>query len=227
MVAVEKGAESYFNIHQGQHLYFRIDDHEYSVQVGGLIYNPLNQPPGFGGQAQFYTSRDEFANLTGQTDFNRILVAAPTYEEASIKALADRIQRQLEKLDVTTGGAAPVDGDNRILDPSQHFLQSTLDAIFLILGIMGGLALILGLLLVYNTITAVVGQQVTQIGVMKAIGAGTARILLIYFSGVLIYGLLAWLVSVPLAALGAQLFSNFLLYFFNVDVGSFNSRRML
>ncbi|MBE7473050.1 MAG: hypothetical protein DPW09_00170 [Anaerolineae bacterium] len=220
-VAVEKGADSYFNIQPGQKVYFRIDDKEYTVQVDGLVYNAFLQPPGFGGKAQFYASRDTFANLTGEENFNQILAAAPNYDETSVKGLADRMQRQLEKLDVDTGGAAPVDGDNRVLDPGQHFLQSTLDAIFLILGVMGGLALILGLLLVYNTITAVVGQQVTQIGVMKAIGAGTGQILLIYFSGVLIYGVLALLVAVPLGALGAQQFNNFLLYFFNVDPGPF------
>ncbi|HMR67842.1 MAG TPA: FtsX-like permease family protein, partial [Anaerolineae bacterium] len=220
-VAVEKGADSYFNIQPGQTVYFRIDDKVYTVQVGGLIYNSFLQPPGFGGKAQFYASRDTFANLTGEENFSRILAAAPRYEETSVKALADRMQRQLEKLKIDTGGAAPVDGDNRILDPDQHFLQSTLDAIFLILGVMGGLALLLGLLLVYNTITAVVGQQVTQIGVMKAIGAGTGQILLIYFSGVLVYGGLALLLAVPLGALGAQQLSNFLLYFFNVDPGPF------
>jgi len=220
-VAVEKGAESYFNIQQGQKVYFRIDDKEYVVQISGLVHNALLQPPGFGGKAQFYASRDEFANLTGEQNFNQILAAAPGYDEMSVKVLADKIQRQLEKLDIDTGGAAPVDGDNRLLDPNEHFLQSTLDAIFLILGVMAGLALILGLLLVYNTVTAVVGQQVTQIGVMKAIGAGTGQILLIYFSGVMVYGGLALLVAIPLGALGAQQFSNFLLYFFNIDSGPF------
>jgi putative ABC transport system permease protein len=220
-VAVEKGADSYFNIQQGQKVYFRIKDKEYTVQVGGLVHNALLQPPGFGGKAQFYINRNEFANLTGEENFDQILAGAASYDETSVKALADKIQRQLEKLDVDTGGAAPVDGDNRILDPGQHFLQSTLDGIFLILGVMGALALVLGLLLVYNTITAVVGQQVTQIGVMKAIGAGAGQILLIYFIGVLIYGVLALAIAIPLGALGGQQFSNFLLYFFNIDPGPF------
>lgn len=221
VVAVEKGSDYYFNILQGQTVYFRINDHEYTMQVGGLVYNAGLQPPGFGGKAQFYASRDTFTNLTGDGDFNQILAAAPVYEEVAVKDLADRVQRQLEKLDVDSNGSAPVDGDRRVMDPGKHFLQSTLDAIFLILGVMGGLALVLGLLLVYNTITAIVGQQITQIGVMKAIGAGTGQILLIYFSGVLIYGVLASLVAIPLGALGAQQFSNFLLYFFNIDPGPF------
>jgi len=219
-VAVEKGSDSAFNLLQGQPVIFRIKDHEYTVQVGGVIFNPFFGSPSFQGQTQFYASRDEFTNLTSQEDFNEIRASAPVYDETAVKALADRMQRQLEKLDVDTEGAIPTDsGDARILDPSQHIDQNTVDAVFLILGVMGGLALVLGLLLVYNTITAIVGEQVTQIGVMKAIGAGVGQILLIYFSGVLVYGVLALLVAIPLSALGAQQLSNFLLYVFNLDPG--------
>jgi putative ABC transport system permease protein len=218
-LAVEKGADANFNIHQGDQVYVRIDDQVRLLRVEGVVYNRTADPPGFGGKAQFYTSRDEFTNLTGEENFDRIMASAPVYEEAAIKDLADRMQRQLEKLDIDTNGAAPSDGDRRISDPQKHFLQSILDAIFLILGVMGGLALILGLLLVYNTITAIIGQQVSQIGVMKAIGASTRQILGVYFSGVLIYGLLALAVAVPLSAIGAQQLSNFLLRFFNMDPG--------
>ena len=219
-IAIDKGADSAFNIHQGQHITFRINDHEYTVQVGGVVFNPFVGAPSMSDQAQFYTSRDEFANLTGEENFDQILASAPAYDEVAIKDLADRVQRQLEKLDVDTNGSIPTDnGDARILDPSQHVDQNSVDAVFLILGVMGGLTLVLGLLLVYNTITAVVGQQITQIGVMKAIGAGAGQILLIYFSGMLIYGVLALLVAIPLSTLGAQQFSNFLLYVFNLDPG--------
>src|SRR5687767_10819817 len=76
-VAVEKGAESYFGISQEQRLYFRIKEHEYPMQVGGLVYNASINSPGFGAKAQFYTSRATFANLTGEQGFNQILAAAP------------------------------------------------------------------------------------------------------------------------------------------------------
>lgn len=166
-MAVEKGAESNFNIPQGQRVYLRLNDHEYTMQVGGLIYNAFLQPPGFGGKAQFYTSRDEFTNLSGEQDFNQILAAAPSYNEAAVKDLADRMQRQLEKLDVDSSGAAPVDGDRWVMDPNQHFLQNSLDAIFLILGVMGGLALTLVLLTISNTFRnkgRVILTQLTLVG---------------------------------------------------------------
>ena len=219
-LAVEKNSDVNFNIHEGDEVYVRINDHLRLLRVEGVVYNRTAEPAGFGGQAQFYASRDEFTNLTGEQNFDQIQASAPIYDGAALKDLADRMQRQLEKLNIETAGAAPGDSsDRRVSDPQKHFLQAILDAIFLILGVMGVLALILGLLLVYNTITAIVGQQVTQIGVMKAIGASTDQILLVYFSGILIYGLLALLIAIPLSAVGAQQLSNFLLHFFNMDPG--------
>jgi putative ABC transport system permease protein len=82
-------------------------------------------------------------------------------------------------------------------------------------------ALILGLFLVYNTITAIISQQIPQIGVLKAIGATRGQILLIYYTTVLIYGLLAALISVPLGALGAHGLRVWMVDFMTMDPGPF------
>ena len=73
-----------------------------------------------------------------------------------------------------------------------------IDGVFFILQVMAFAALILGLFLVYNTITAIISQQVPQIGVLKAIGATRGQILGLYYATIVIYGLLAVLVSIPL-----------------------------
>jgi putative ABC transport system permease protein len=81
---------------------------------------------------------------------------------------------------------------------------------------MGALALILGLLLVYNTINAIITEQINQIGIMKAIGATNWQIAGAYLLMILIYGLLALLIAVPLAILSAWAMANFLLNMFNI-----------
>jgi putative ABC transport system permease protein len=86
---------------------------------------------------------------------------------------------------------------------------------------MAGLSLLLGLILVYNTINAVISEQVQQIGVMKAIGASVGQILQIYLINVLVYGILAWLVAAPLGALGAYGLAYFLVDAFNTEPGPF------
>ena len=72
-----------------------------------------------------------------------------------------------------------------------------------LLGVLGVLALILGLLLVYNTINALISRQVDQIGVMKAIGGRTGQILRLFLTAVFIYGVLALICALPIGILGA------------------------
>jgi len=79
------------------------------------------------------------------------------------------------------------------------------------------LALLLGLLLVYNTVNANISQQVDQIGIMKAIGARTGQILRLYLTNVLIYALLALLIALPLGILGGWGITNWLVVSFTAE----------
>jgi putative ABC transport system permease protein len=93
--------------------------------------------------------------------------------------------------------------------------------VFLILGVLGVLALGLSGFLVINTMNAIVTQQVWQIGVMKAVGATGGRVIRLYLTTALIYGLLALFVAVPLGAIGAHLMATWMLDFFNIFPGDF------
>ena len=221
--AFEKGDDTAFGLQEGGVVYIRLNDREYTVPLGGVVTNLTNLPPGFGGTAQFYTTRTRLGELTGSTNFNRILAGAPVYDETTVTAIADRMQDRLEKQDIeVTGAAPPPDQPRRVADPAVYYLQSNLDSIFVIMGVMAGLALLLGLLLVYNTINGVVSRQVNQIGMMKAVGAGSGQILLIYLSNILIYGLLAFIVSAPLGVLGAYGLYMFFINVFNITPGPFS-----
>jgi len=217
--AVSQGVDVVYGIQQGERVTIRVDDRERVVKIGGVIYDPVASPPSFGGPAQFYTSRDRFGDLTGDRDFNRILAGAPVYDEATAIAIADQMKRKLEKQGADSGGAAPDGG--RTSDPNKHFFQDTMDGIFFILGVMSIVTLILGLFLVYNTINAIISQQVDQIGVMKAIGAGTGQILLTYLINILAYSFLALLIAIPLGVISGWGLHVFLMNTFNADPGSF------
>ncbi len=96
-----------------------------------------------------------------------------------------------------------------------------MDGLFMLLGVLSALSLILGLLLVYNTINALISQQVDQIGIMKAIGARTWQIVRLYLTTVLIYGLLALMVALPIGIFGARAISSWLIGSFGATISSF------
>ncbi len=63
----------------------------------------------------------------------------------------------------------------------------------------------LSVFLIINTITALMAQQTRQIGIMKAVGGGTGQIFGMYITLILMIGLAALLIAVPLAGTAAQI----------------------
>jgi putative ABC transport system permease protein len=91
----------------------------------------------------------------------------------------------------------------------------------LVLQVLAVISLFMSVILVINTMMAFITQQINQIGMIKAIGGGTGAILKIYLTTVLIYGLLAFVISLPLAALAAFSLSRWFLNLFNIDYNVF------
>ncbi len=214
--AICQGVDAAFGVRIGDSVVIRAKDREHTLAVTGAVYDNYAQPPSFGGSVQFYVDRDEFDYITEEYNFNLIMAGTPVYDESQVLTIVNDMQRQLESAGVDVEGATPPEG-NRYVDPSKHFFQDFMDAIFLVMGILGGLALVLGLFLVYNTINAIVSQQVSQIGIMKAIGARTGDIIAIYLMSVLLYGVLAMIVAIPLGAVAGSAMNNALLASFNAQ----------
>jgi putative ABC transport system permease protein len=212
-LSVEDGSENFFGIAPGAKVELQVNDRVVPVKVGGTVYNRLSQPALMGGSAQFYTTQETYEYLVGEIEYNLIMVDAPVWDEAAVTELADRLQNKLEKQNVGSG--------RMIADPNKHFFQDQMDGLFLMLGVMGALALLLGLLLVYNTMNALIARQVDQIGVLKAVGARTWQILRLFLVMVLVYGVLALMVALPMGILGAWYMSEWLVGSFGADIGGF------
>lgn len=201
LMGVQRGRD----LDVGNEVFLEIDETEYPVQFNGVLYNAAYPPPFVVPEPNFFTTRERFQQLTGQPGYSLILATIPNYNPANVKAAADLIQHELEKQNIEVKPAIPAPGGftTRTSHPDRFIVQDALDGVFLMLTVMAVATLLLGLLLVYNTINAIITQQVSQIGIMKAIGARFSDILLIYFMTVLVYALLALLIAVPLGALGA------------------------
>jgi putative ABC transport system permease protein len=89
----------------------------------------------------------------------------------------------------------------------------------LLLAVLGVLSLFLGTLLLVNTISSILTQQVRQIGIMKSIGAQRKQIVCMYLTLVAIYGSLAIFVAAPLASFAASYVTSFIAKVFNFNSG--------
>ena len=209
-----------FDINTGDALIMSVNDKERVVEIGGVTWYMNFPPPNFGGDPIFFTTKEHFAELTGEDNFTYFTASVPgRYQESTSVAAAVRIEDRIEGEDVEVYPGTS--DETKVIDPAKHPAQDPVNGVFIILQIMAFAALILGLFLVFNTITAIISQQVPQIGVLKAIGATRGQILLLYYTMVFIYGLLAVLLSVPLGAVAAHGLRVWLVKFMEMDPGPF------
>ena len=213
MMAVERGR----NLVVSDKIYIKVDDKVYPVTLGGVVYNSMVEMPMSKPEPTLYTTQERFGHLTGQSNYDVFYARMPSYDQETALTLADDLQAHLEKQAYEVSSALPE--DLRVTDPAIHFFQEAIDSVFFILNTMSILSLILGLFLVFNTVTAIVSQQVNQIGVMKAVGATFGQILWVFFQQVLVYGVLALLLAIPLGVIGAQGFRILLVGLSNAEVG--------
>lgn len=109
-----------------------------------------------------------------------------------------------------------------IAEPGKHPAASTIEALTLVLAAMSVFALVLSSFLIINVITAILARHKRQIGIMKAFGARDGQVMRMYFSLVLVFGLLALLIALPLGALGARLLTSFVANTVNFDIVRFD-----
>ena len=105
-----------------------------------------------------------------------------------------------------------------IPEPGKHPLDSTIQAMLLLLGAMGALALGLSGFLVANTAAAIMAQETRAIGIMKAIGAGQGQIGGLYAGLVLAYGALSLGVALPAGLAGTVWLSRLMARYLNLDL---------
>ena len=186
------------------------------VQISGLTHDLSRPPTDISGIVFGYISDDTLAWLGLPTSYNALLftVSENPLDEAHIERVADIVADKVEQSGRTVYRT-------EIPTPGQHPAEEIMPTILLILGFLGLLALVLSAFLVINTVSAILAQQRQQIGVMKAIGARTGTIVRLYIDMVVIFGVLALLLAVPLGVLGARAFSQFMAGMLNVDIANF------
>lgn len=93
--------------------------------------------------------------------------------------------------------------------PGKHYLGDIFKGVSLLLVAVGVLTLFLSGFLVVNTVSALVTQQLRQIGVMKAVGARPRQLVAMYFAMVVLYGGVGLLLALPLGSLAQRAFVDF------------------
>jgi putative ABC transport system permease protein len=214
-VGIERLSSEHFGLDIGDTVIFEVDDRPRLRKINGKLRHNFVPPPAFGGQAVFFTNAEgmELFDIP-KGEYNLIMVRVTPYSESLARQVGSEIKDRLSKEDI--GVAITI-----YQDPEKHWGRDIMAGINLVLQVMAVVSLGASVVLVLNTLMALVTQQTNQIGILKAIGGAQGTIIKVYLSGVLVYGLLALLISLPLGAMLAYGMSKYLLNLFNIDYEQF------
>lgn len=214
-VGIERLSQNYYGLNIGDEVIFEMPSTDRTYSINGMIRHPFVPPPDFGGDTYFLVSEEVMAQLgVPRGRYNQLLVQVAPYSEAYAKDRATAIQEHLNKQGVGVFLTL-------YQEPEEHWGRQFVEGVTLVLQVLAVVAMVASVILVINTMTAVITQQTDQIGVIKAIGGTSGTITRVYLAGVLVYGLLAAFVALPLGMAGAYLASKWLLNIFNIDYETF------
>ena len=166
-----------------------------------------------GQTARGYVTHDSLEWLGEHPQYDRLLVtvSGDSDDETYIRTVAEAVENKLERSGrqvfrtlTAKSGEHPM-GDMNL-------------AILGIFGALGVLVMVLSGSLIFNTLNALLVQNLRQIGVMKLIGARSFQILGMYLVLILFFGMMALFVAVPTGALAGYGLSWFLAYMMNANL---------
>ncbi|MBE7468292.1 MAG: hypothetical protein DPW09_38535 [Anaerolineae bacterium] len=215
-IGIDRSASDFYDINIGDKVIFELDKTDRALTIGGKIRHPFVPPPSFGGEPRFFVDAQGLERFNiPEGEFNQLLVRVEPYSPEFARQIASEIKENLGKEDIRVGGAI-------YQDPDEHWGRLFVEGFNFVLQILAVISLIMSVILVTNTMTAIITEQINQIGIIKAVGGSTATILKIYLTTVLIYGLLAFAVSLLPGAWVAFTLTRTFLNLFNIDFEGFH-----
>jgi putative ABC transport system permease protein len=167
-----------------------------SMRIAGSVHD-LSQPAApTSGRLYAYVSYATLEWLGQPAGFNQLLLGTDEGDRAHIRSVADRAAGE-----VARSGRRVL--ATQVPEPGKFWAEDAVQATVVLLGVLGLGALALSVFLVVNTTSALLAQQVRQIGVMKVIGARPRAMVAHYVGMVLVLGALGFVLAMPLSAVAA------------------------
>jgi putative ABC transport system permease protein len=106
--------------------------------------------------------------------------------------------------------------------PGKYALGDNMSSVLFILGALGVLTLILSAFLVTSVMSAMMSQQIPQIGILKSLGARIQQTMWLYFQEVLLFGVIALLLAIPMGLIGGYFLADGVATGMNFNVDHFS-----
>jgi putative ABC transport system permease protein len=195
------------------------DEQRYTLTLAGIVQDVYVVPFSLMGVATGYLDMNTLDWMGEEPFYNRLEIVVAGHKTDKEHVL--EVGRQARERVIEPAGyqvyfiGIPGVGS----DPGEHWAQNQIKGFLLILQVMGLLTIFLSSGLVINTISAILAQQIKQIGIMRSVGAVRGQIVGMYLVMVLVFSLLGLVIAIPLGLIGSWWLSDLAAGFLNFDIG--------
>lgn len=196
------------------------DGREFPLKVAGIVHDVYFIPYSLMNEATGYIRMETLQWMGERPYYNQIslVVSENRYDRKHVLKVGEIVRDRVIEPAGYRVFRVQIPGVGS--DPGQHWAHNQISGFLLILQIMGVMAILLSGGLIVNTVSAIITQQIRQIGVLRAIGGVRRQLVAMYLVNILILSVIALGISLPLGQLGAlgisRLAANFLN--FNLDL---------
>ncbi|MCZ7385438.1 MAG: FtsX-like permease family protein [Candidatus Methanoperedens sp.] len=184
---------------------------EHDLRVSGIVHDPAQSPGWVDNVAYGYITLNTLEWLGETRTLNELNIVAENKNDVSCIAL--QVKDDLEDRGYNVSLV-------EIPNAGKHPQAGQMDSLLFLLEAFGILALILSSVLVASTISALLAQQIRQIGVMKVVGARTYQIAGLYFGTVLLLGIAGLVIGIPTGIWAGKGFAAFTAKVLNFNITS-------
>ena len=168
-----------------------------TLTVGGFVNDLSHLPSEISLSGLGYISLETADTLGLGDEYNQLLVIfADANTRTDVEIQTTQLVKDLEREGYQVFSApVPV--------PGKYTLGDNMSSVLFILNALGVLTLILSAFLVTSVMSAIMVQQIPQIGILKSLGARIHQTMSLYVQEVLLFGVLALLLAIPMGLVGA------------------------
>jgi putative ABC transport system permease protein len=182
------------------------------LRVAGFARSPSYPNAAIMGTSVAYTLDSEVRKMYGGEGNNQVLVRLADFSPALRADTRGEVQRVYEKRNLQYGSYWE-------RNPDDYVGKRQLDALVTLMTVFSIVGLVIASFLVANTLAAVISEQMSEIGAMKAIGATGGKVVVVYVVAGVLYGLVGTGLGLALGIFGGHALLLYLGGLFNLEIG--------
>lgn len=209
---MERDGRLISNLDMGSRARVRAGQRVLEIPISGISFDPAQAPATQDHFIYAYVDKQTYTGITGEAANQRLLLRLNNVKtKKEVQAAVDDLLEYFKPLGVRVTST-------NIPKFNEHPHQWQLNTLLFLQGSIGLLAFLMGAVLVSQLMASILAKQVRQIGILKAIGASRRQILNIYLTMVLVLGISAGVIAIPLAVSSGYAFSHFVAGKLNFEI---------